>query len=84
MPWSSACRGYAITRFGRLLRFGYDYQGVYRFKNKYTPDWRPFYLCGWLDLPWRILPDLSWASRHLHLVGYSALRRIKRTGPASD
>ncbi len=75
-PWSAACRGRAITRFGRLLRFGYDYQGLYRFKNKYTPDWRPLYLCGWPELPWRTLPDLSWASRHLHLMGYAALRRV--------
>jgi len=77
-PWTPACRGRAITRLGRLLRFGYDYRGLYRFKNKYTPDWRPLYLCGWPDLPWRILPDLSWASRHLHLVGYAALQRISR------
>jgi hypothetical protein len=83
-PWHPACRGRFIARAGRLLRFGYDYRGLYQFKAKFGPDWRPLYLCGWPDLPWRILPDLSWASRHLHLVGYSALRRIKRTGPASD
>ncbi len=75
--WSPSCRGRLIARMGRLLRFGYDYRGLYRFKNKFDPDWRPLYLCGWPDLPWRILPDLSWASRHMHLVGHAALQRMK-------
>ena len=72
-----ASRGKLIARAGRLLRFGYDYRGLYQFKAKFRPDWRPLYLCGWPDLPWRILPDLSWASRHLHLVGYAALQWVK-------
>ncbi len=41
-----------------------------------SSNWRPLYLCGWPNLPWRTLPDLSWASRHLHLMGYAALRRV--------
>jgi len=72
-PWRAPCRGQIIARLGRLMRFSYDYQGLYRFKQKFDPVWRPLYLCGWPSLPWRILPDLSWASRHAHLVGYAAL-----------
>ncbi len=78
VPWSPACRGRFIARTGRLLRFGYDYRGLYQFKAKFEPRWRPLHLCGWPDLPWRILPDLSWATRHLHLVGYAALQRMRR------
>ena len=76
-PWAPACRGRLITRIGRLLRFGYDYRGLHQFKTKFGPEWRPLYLCGWPDLPLRVLPDLSWATRHLHLVGYAALQRLR-------
>ncbi len=76
LPWKPACRGKFIARLGRLLRFGYDYRGLYRFKQKFAPAWRPLYLCGWPHLPWRILPDLSWTSRHLHLIGFAALQRV--------
>lgn len=75
-PWQAACRGRVIARLGRLLRFGYNYRGLYAFKAKFGPAWQPLYLCGWPDLPWRILPDLSLASRHLHLVGYAAWQRL--------
>ncbi len=74
-PWRATCQGRVIMRLGRWLRFSYDYQGLYRFKQKFHPIWKPLYLCGWPDLPWRILPDLSWASRHAHLVGYAMLFR---------
>ena len=74
-PWRASCRGRVIGRLGRWMRFGFDYHGLYRFKQKFGPQWRPLYLCGWPDLPWRALPDLSWASRHLHLVGDAALKR---------
>ncbi len=74
-PWRATCQGRVIMRLGRWLRFSYDYQGLYRFKQKFQPIWRPLYLCGWPDLPWRILPDLSWASRHAHLVGYALFRK---------
>ena len=79
-PWEAACRGRAIAWIGRRLRFSFEYQGLYRFKQKFQPQWQPLYLCGWPDLPWRILPDLSWHSRHLHLVGYAALQRVRRPG----
>lgn len=72
-PWSLPCRNDWIMRLGRWLRFGYDYQGLYQFKNKFAPEWRPLYLCGWPTLPWRILPDLSYSSRYLHLLGYQMI-----------
>jgi len=75
-PWQLARHSWIIGWTGRLLRFGYDHEGLFRFKQKFSPDWQPLYLCGWPDLPWRVLPDLSWASRHLHLMGYAALRRM--------
>ncbi len=75
-PWQLARHGWIITSTGRLLRFGYNHEGLFRFKQKFNPEWQPLYLCGWPDLPWRILPDLAWATHYLHLVGYSALRKM--------
>ena len=70
--FSLPCRSELMLRVGRLLNFGFNYEGLFRFKDKFLPEWRPLYLCGKPNLPWRTLIDLSIKSRHLHLVGHGA------------
>ncbi len=35
---------FIINSAGRLLRFAYNYKGLYNFKNKFNPDWIDVYL----------------------------------------
>jgi len=73
--FSLPCRSELILRAGRFLNFGFNYDGLFRFKDKFSPEWRPLYLCGKPNLPWRLLIDLSIKSRHLQLLGDGLLLR---------
>jgi glycosyltransferase 2 family protein len=36
---------YLINVDGRLLRFAYNYKGLFSFKNKFNPFWSDYYVC---------------------------------------
>ncbi len=36
---------YVINVTGRLMRFAYNYKGLYNFKNKFNPFWSDYYIC---------------------------------------
>lgn len=59
-----------LTATGRYFNFAYNYKGLFYFKNKFSPQWRPLYLCGYPTLPWRALADLALKMQYAHLVGY--------------
>ena len=65
----------AFFRIGRTLRFAYDYQGLYQFKQKFGPDWQPVYLCARPGVSWLMLADLFVTSRYLHLARYRLISR---------
>ncbi len=35
-----------LMNSGRPLRFAYNFEGLYRFKNKFSPQWKPVYICA--------------------------------------
>ncbi len=59
-----------LTGAGRNFNFAYNYKGLLYFKSKFSPQWRPLYLCGYPRLPWRALADLALKMRYAHLVGH--------------
>ncbi|HEY52084.1 MAG TPA: DUF2156 domain-containing protein [Caldilineae bacterium] len=78
--FSLPCRNELMLKVGRLLHFSFNYEGLFRFKDKFSPEWRPLYLCGKPTLPWRVLIDLSIKSRHLHLLGYGVPTWFRSVG----
>jgi len=68
-----------FLKLKRLINFGYNFEGLYRFKNKFSPEWKPLYLCGKPDLNWLILLDLSTKTRYLHLLGNEIYCLMKQT-----
>ena len=45
----------------------YNYQGLFRFKNKYVNQWQPVYLCGYPYLNMRFVAGLAQRSNALEL-----------------
>ncbi|VAX25974.1 hypothetical protein MNBD_IGNAVI01-1604 [hydrothermal vent metagenome] len=39
-------KGYLLNKTGRMLKYAYNYEGLYFFKNKFAPRWNDIYLCA--------------------------------------
>ena len=55
-------------RLGRTLNFAYNAEGLWRFKNKFTPRWAPLYLCASPRLSWATVAGLIQATGYFNLV----------------
>ncbi|MEF3275435.1 MAG: DUF2156 domain-containing protein [Chloroflexus sp.] len=64
-----------ITLVGRQLASVYNATGLYRFKAKFAPLWRPVYLCAQPRLPLLALADLFTVSGCLELAATGFQRR---------
>ena len=79
-PGSS--RGYVkefILSSKHLLKYSFNYKGLYDFKNKFGPVWKPVYVCASPGLSIYSLIDLFVEAGFLRLTGfkaYSGLRSI--------
>ncbi len=67
-----------IHRAGRLLNYAYNARGLYQFKNKFNPQWKNVYLCGYPDISFVSLWGLFRKSNfsRLALTAIPGLRRI--------
>jgi hypothetical protein len=55
-------------RLGRALNFAYNAEGLWRFKNKFTPRWTPLYLCASPRLSWATVAGLVQVTGYVDLV----------------
>lgn len=68
---------YGMT--GRLMKFAYNYRGLYAFKSKFLPHWRPVYICAKPDITFALLADMVIASGFARLAARAAAEVISRT-----
>ncbi|MBF2053895.1 MAG: DUF2156 domain-containing protein [Candidatus Sericytochromatia bacterium] len=62
--WQTRC----FNGIGRGIAFAYDSEGLYRFKQKFRPLWRPVLLYGTPNLRPLHLLELFWHSRSARLI----------------
>ena len=74
-------RGQLFLRLGRWFNFAYNAQGLYRFKNKFSPRWEPLYLCASPRLTWATLASLLQVSGYMGLVKQRLLNLWSRPLP---
>lgn len=67
----------AIERFmvdaASRCRHAYDFDGLYRFKNKFAPLWRPVMLCSSAPATPLLLMELAIAAGYAELVAHASL-----------
>jgi lysylphosphatidylglycerol synthetase-like protein (DUF2156 family) len=67
-----------LFRSGHFLRFAYDYKSLFRFKDKFGPDWRPVYMCGGRAVSLRALADVFIKTGYCSLSGAQFMSGFKR------
>lgn len=63
-------RSILINGMGKTLRFVYNSESLYRFKNKFSPQWQDLSICASPKISMLQLAAMAWHSRYVHLVGY--------------
>lgn len=64
---------------GKRMGFVYQSQGLFHFKNKFQPQWRPLYLYGYPRISWGMLLDLFVASNCHRLVWNGLKQHVRAT-----
>ena len=59
---------YLINRIGKILKYAYNYEGLYFFKNKFSTRWENIYLCAKPTIKFRHIIMLSIKSNLLSLT----------------
>jgi len=65
---NSFTKSWYLAWIGKNLRFAYNAQSLYNFKNKFSPEWSPVFLCGYPKISLLSLLELSIRSNYLRLV----------------
>jgi len=58
---------FVLFRSGHLLRYAFNYKGLFDFKNKFDPEWQPVYICTSSKAPFLSLIDLFYKTGYLEL-----------------
>jgi lysylphosphatidylglycerol synthetase-like protein (DUF2156 family) len=66
-----------LFKAGHILRFAYNYKGLFDFKNKFDPEWKPVYICATPKLPFFSLIDLFCKTGYLDLSRSELIANIK-------
>ena len=56
-----------VFTIGHLIRYAFNYKGLFDFKNKFNPEWKPIYICAAPKLQFSALVDLFCETGYLEL-----------------
>ncbi len=56
-----------VFTIGHLIRYAFNYKGLFDFKNKFNPKWKPVYICAAPKVQFSALIDLFCETGYLEL-----------------
>ncbi|NTU50690.1 MAG: DUF2156 domain-containing protein, partial [Desulfobulbaceae bacterium] len=67
-----------MVSVAQLWKSAYNFDGLYRFKNKFAPEWRPVYLCAKPGISLLILTELAIKMRYANLALHEATQFLRK------
>ena len=74
----SFSKEYWINYLGRKTKFAYNYSGLFKFKNKFNPEWNDIFICTKRGLNLYLLLKILIESNLIILLIYKALLVLSR------
>lgn len=56
-----------LFKSGHLLKYAFNYKGLYDFKNKFNPEWKPVYICSSPKVSFLSLIDIFFKTGYFEL-----------------
>jgi lysylphosphatidylglycerol synthetase-like protein (DUF2156 family) len=75
---------YLLFKSGHVLKYAFNYKGLFDFKNKFDPKWEPIYICATPKLPFISLIDLFYKTGYLDLSCSELTTNFKNYNPLSS
>jgi len=75
---------YLLFKSGHVLKYAFNYKGLFDFKNKFDPTWEPIYICATPKLPFISLIDLFYKTGYLDLSCSELTTNFKSYNPLSS
>jgi len=76
-------RSQLAFRLARGFNFAFNAEGLWRFKNKFSPRWEPLYLCASPRLNWTTMAGLLQATGYVDLVKERLLDSLPLSWPGA-
>jgi len=72
-----------LFKAGHVLRYAFNHKGLFDFKNKFDPEWKPVYICSTSKLPFINLFDLFYKTGYSDLSRSEFITHIRNYSPQS-
>jgi len=74
---TNSLQEHLLFKSGHILRYAFNYKGLFDFKNKFNPKWEPVYICATPKLPLLSLIDLFYKTGYFRLSRKELLANIR-------
>ncbi|WP_169304705.1 phosphatidylglycerol lysyltransferase domain-containing protein [Chloroherpeton thalassium] len=67
-----------VAAAGEIWKSAYNFDGLFRFKDKFAPVWQPIYLCAYPQLSLILLAEIAFRTGYADLILHDAMQKLPR------